>query len=237
MALLAAGLLPPSLSAQPGMAGMIALPGYVVLDSGDTLVGEIKWMFRFVENNPVEIKFTDAAGNAVKYRAGQIRGFGNEMPFVEAEDAMPYFQGMQDYVSMPSLKKGEPVFMHRLLPGRLTVYRNPNSSVTTTGTTETRSRIDGIGFTWSSDEGLSIGPTYHTEQRVLDQKVRFSSYFVSKGDQPLIKVDKKSYPGQFEMLFGDCPAVAAELAKNPGLRDFKNFMILAEVYNQLCAWK
>jgi len=34
--------------------------------------------------------------------------------------------------------------------------------------------------------------------------------------------------------FGDCKVIGQEIEKNPDLAGFKYFMILAEVYNQIC---
>ncbi len=58
---------------------------------------------------------------------------------------------------------------------------------------------------------------------------------VVKDGGEMIKVEKENFDPLFEQLFGDCPAMQEELAMNPDLKKFKNFMILAEVYNRLCA--
>jgi hypothetical protein len=60
------------------------------------------------------------------------------------------------------------------------------------------------------------------------------SYLVSKDKAKLLEVDKKNYDNLFQTLFGDCTEVRLEIEKNPDLARFKNFMILVEVYNQIC---
>jgi hypothetical protein len=45
-----------------GMAPGMKVPGYIILSSGDTVYGELKWALKYVENNPVEIKFTAENG-------------------------------------------------------------------------------------------------------------------------------------------------------------------------------
>jgi hypothetical protein len=210
----------------PGMAPVMPVPGYVLFGNGDTLFGMVKWSLKYVENNPVEIKFTARDGSTKIYTASDIRGFGNNLIGIN-----------ENYISLPSMKKGIPVFLNRLMGGRITVYMNRSSMGISSSTTVERSRIDGIGFYFVPGEGLSIGPTYHTDIKVINARSRYSSYFVSKDFGPLIKIDKDNYETQVESLFGDCKDVADELAKNPDLGKFKNFMILAEVYNRLCGFK
>ncbi|MEZ4997527.1 MAG: hypothetical protein R2758_08710 [Bacteroidales bacterium] len=84
-------------------------------------------------------------------------------------------------------------------------------------------------------EGLSIGPTYRTDYRIIEGRSRYSSYFVVKDGGEMIKVERETYDPIIDQLFGDCPAMQDEFARNPDLRKFKNFMILAEVYNSLCS--
>jgi hypothetical protein len=216
------------------MAATIPMSGYVVLANNDTLKGMIRWSLKYVENNPVEIKFIDAKGNSNFFKAGDIKGFGNILPEWAAEDPQFADPNFQDYVSVPSFKKNIPVFMHRLLAGMLTVFQNRSSGMISTSVISEKSRIDGVGFTWNPGEGLSIGPTYRTDYRILKARTRYTSYFVSKQNSPIIKIDKDNYAENFNLLFGDCPEISQELAKNPDLNKFANFMILAEVYNRIC---
>ena len=221
------------MSAQPGMAATIPVNGYVVLANGDTLSGQIRWSLKYVENNPVEIKFNSGNGNSQLFKAGDIKGFGNIIPGMEADDPHLVDGNFQDYVSVPSLKKNIPVFMNRLLAGRITVLQNRSSGIISTTKISEKSRIDGIEFTWNPGEGLSIGPTYRTDYRIIEERTRFTSYFVSKENKPIIKIDKGNYEENFNFLFGDSQAIVLELNKNPDLNKFKNFMILAEVYNRI----
>ena len=125
--------------------------------------------------------------------------------------------------------------MNRLITGRVTVFMNRSSIGTSTSRVETRSRIDGIGFTWAPGEGLIIGPTYRTDYRIIEGRSRYTSYFVVKDGGEMIKVEKENYDPLLDQLFGDCPAMQDEFARNPDLKKFKNFMILTEVYNRLCS--
>jgi len=221
----------------PGMAPVLPVPGYVIYNNGDTVWGKLSWSLKYVENNPVEIKFTSAAGAKQTLRAGEILGFGNQLSAWLGEDDMAARIPLppEDYVSLPSWKKKEPVFMNRLMTGRVTVYLNRSAIGTSTTRIETRSRIDGIGFTWEPGEGLTIGPMYRTDYRIIEGRSRYTSYLVVKDGGEMIKVEKENYDPLLEQLFGDCPALQDEFARNPDLKKFKNFMILTEVYNRLCS--
>jgi len=199
-----------------GMEASMPSDGFVILSNGDTLSGRITWRMKYVENNPVEIKFTPENGPAKIFNASEIRGF-------------------DDYVSMPSFKKGMPVFLNRLIDGRIKVFQNRSSAIYTTDKIETTSEFDGIEFRYSRDEGLTVGPTYKVSSRIIESRTRYSSYFITKDDGDLLKIDKDNFGTGFSTFFGDCPAIQLELDRNPDLRKFKNFMLLAEVYNHLCA--
>lgn len=218
----------------PGMPSGLSMPGYVIMSNGDTIYGKIRWALKYVENNPVEIKFTVESGNSKTFNASEIKGFGNQQKIWEENNPVPVYLASEEYVSLPSFKKGIPVFIHRLIDGRLTVYQNRSAAIITTTTTHTDTRIDGIAFNYIPGEGLSIGPSYRTDYRILEQRTRFFSYYVSKGNAPYFKVEKDNYEEIFETLFEDCPAIEQELVQNPDLKKFKNFMILVEIYNNLC---
>jgi hypothetical protein len=221
----------------PGMAPITPVRGYVIYNNGDTVWGKLTWSLKYVENNPVEIKFTPAAGGTKQtLHAGEILGFGNQITTWVGEDdaAAKIALPPEDYVSALSWKKKEPVFMNRIITGRVTVFLNRASIGISTSRVESISRIDGIGFTWAPGEGLSVGPTYHTDYRLIEGWSRYTSYFVAKDGGEMIKVEKEGYEQMLPQLFGDCPAIQAETDNNPDLLKFKNFMILAEVYNQLC---
>jgi len=221
----------------PGMAAILNVNGYVILNNGDTLYGKIRWAMKYVENNPVEIKFTAENGNSKTFNASEVRGFGNKLKAWDENVPLAYELPPEDYVVLPSYKKGIPVFMNRLILGSLTVYQNRSAAIISSSVTESRTRMDGIGFTWEPGEGLSIGPTYRTDYRVIESRTRFTSYYVSKGGAQYVKVEKENYEETFKSLFGDCPAIDEEVAKNPDLNKFKNFMLVVEIYNQMCGSK
>jgi hypothetical protein len=228
-------VVPLKLSAQvKGMAATMAVDGYVVLSNGDTLQGLIKWSLKYVENNPVEIKFTARNGATKIFNASEIRGFGNYMKAVKKDFDTPEELELDNYVSMPSMKKGVPVFLNRLMDGKLIIFQNRSSLGFSSEKVEEHSKIDGISFNFTPGEGLYIGPAYRTSYRIIEGRTRYSSYFVSKANGALLKVEKENYDSLFPSLFGDCPGIEQELLKNPDLRKFKNFTILAEVYNQIC---
>ena len=219
------------MSAQPGETAPAAGEGYVIIKNGDTLYGRINWRMKYAENNPAEIKFIPENGSPQILNASDVSFLsidprtdfdGNEMP-------------QENYVSMPSPKKGIPVFYNRLLDGKLKVYQNRSAVIMTKETAEVNTEFDGIEFRYSKETGLTVGLAYKTSYRVIESKTRYSSYFISKDRQgPLQKIDKDNYDSVFAVLFGDCPKIERELEKNPDLRKFRNFMILTEVYNQLC---
>jgi hypothetical protein len=218
----------------PGMATGLPVLGYVVLMNGDTLYGRLRWTLKYVENNPVEIKFIPEKGESKLFNAGEIKGFGNRNIMWMENNPIPVKLQFEHYVSMPSFKKGVPVFYNRLLDGRITVFQNRSAVILSSSTVVEDSRIDGIAFSFSPGEGLSIGLSYRTDYRIINSRPRLSSYYVSKDNAPYIKVEKNNYEALFKTLFGDCPAIDQEINKNPDLKLFKNFMLMAEVYNRVC---
>lgn len=219
-----------------GAAPILPVKGYVVYNNGDSVPGKLAWSLKYVENNPVEIKFTPEGGEKQVLHAGEILGFGNQLSLWVGEDdeAMELALPWEDYVSILSYKKKKPVFMNRIISGRVTVYLNRSSIGISTSHIEKIERIDGIGFSYSPGEGLQIGPTYRVDYRLVEGWSRYSSYFVIKDEGDMLKVDKKNFEQMWPLLFGDCPAIQAELEKNPDLLKFKNFMIIAGIYNQNC---
>ena len=212
------------------MAGLGPFPGYVILSSGDTLKGTVKWAMKYIENNPCQLKFTAENGNAKSFSASEIKGCGITM--MDSQNALP--MPPEHYVTLPSLKKGGPVFIRRLMDGRLTVYQNRSAVISDNSVTQETSTFDGIAFTFTLADGLSIGPSYRTEYRIIKERSHASSYYVIKDGATMIKIEKGNYESFFKSLFGDCEAIDKELIKNPDLNKFKNFMLLAEVYNKIC---
>jgi hypothetical protein len=217
-----------------GMPPGLMTEGYMINGRGDTLSGKLRWTLKYVENNPVEIKFTGDNGMSGNFNAGEIRGFGFVRKIWMDNDPIPVVTGFEEYVSVPSFKKNSPVFMHRLVNGKLTVYQNRSAVSVSTSGVKTDSRIDGIGFTFVPGEGLTIGPSYKTSYSIIEGRTRYSSYYVSINGGPYIKVEKDNYDGLFINLFSGCKAIDDEISKNQDLRKFKNFMILVEIYNQEC---
>jgi hypothetical protein len=218
-----------------GIPAGMSVPGYVILSNGDTLQGKIKWAMKYVENNPVEIKFTSENGASKSFNANEIKGFGNQFLIPSDDDSQASLSVMENYVSMPSFKKGVPVFMNRLIDGRIIVYQNRSAVVSSTMVTKSKiTGINGITFTFSVAEGLYIGPALVRDVRIVRAESHSSSYFVIKEGAPMIKVEKDNYDSLFRTLFGDCAGLDQELAKNPDLAEFKNFYILAEIYNKIC---
>ena len=229
-------MIPMETSAQGfGTAATMMVDGYVILSNGDTLNGEIRWRLKYVENNPVEIKFTAENGNSKIFKAGEIQGFGNYIKITKTDFDTPIEFEPEHYVSRPSFKKEIPVFYNRLLDGRIKVFQNRSSLQFGGDKTEEISEFDGLAFSFSRDEGLTIGPTYRTSFRIIEGRIHHSSYFITKDNETLLKVRKENYESVFEGLFDDCPEIIEELVKNPDLRNFKNFMLLVELYNHLCA--
>jgi hypothetical protein len=229
--------MPLRMSAQvAGMAASIPVDGYVILSNGDTLKGKIKWSLKYVENNPIEIKFTSENGAVKSFNASEIPGFGNYnyVRMTKEDFDAPSEPELENYESMKSFRKGEPVFLNRLLDGRIKVFQNRSSIGIGGDKVVSISKYDGIEFSFSSGEGLKIGPTYRTAYRVIKGRTRYLSYFVTKDNGALLKIEKDNFDSVFSILFGDCTSIQQELGKNPDLRNFKNFTLLAEVYNQLC---
>ena len=218
-----------------GLPAGMPMPGYVILSNGDTLQGKIKWAMKYVENNPVEIKFTSENGASKSFNASEVKGFGNQFQLRADDDPQAVRSEMENYVSMPSFRKGVQVFMNRLLEGRITIYQNRSAAVSTNMVVETKiTGINGITFSYSPDEGLYIGPSLVRETRIISERSHSSKYSVVKDSAQMIKVEKENYESLFKTLFGECAAIDKELIKNPDLNKFKNFYLLAEVYNRIC---
>ncbi|MCK5667183.1 MAG: hypothetical protein KAI17_27040, partial [Thiotrichaceae bacterium] len=92
-------------------------------------------------------------------------------------------------------------------------------------------KITGIHFTYSIDGGLIIGPSFKTTTYV---KIWHTSYYIEKDDGELIKIDKNNYEVLWPSLFEDCPEINEEVNLNPDLKEFKNFLLVVRLYNDLC---
>ena len=212
-----------------GMAPGKKVQGYVILSSGDTVDGMLRWTLKYLENQPVEVIFTANNGISKKMNANEIKGFGQYTGLLPEPE---------HYVSLPSMKKGVPVFINRLITGRITVYQDRSSFIITDSKRPDKiegiPRIEGIHFGWVPGRGLYFGFSLAKEYQIVEYNTRFSSYFVTMDNSPMVKVTKDGYDSFFNTFFGNCPAIDDEVMKNPDLKTFQYFMIIAEVFNNLC---
>lgn len=136
------------------LSPIYSIPGAIILNTGDTVYGELKCK-KYVERNFIsQIMFTDSNGEKTRYDACSIQGFGIG----------------DTYCSRPSPKKGIMVFMKRLEEGKITVFQNSNSTKISTG---------GRYKTETGDiDGISI----ELHQLLLQLNLIFSGYFLSYKD-------------------------------------------------------
>jgi hypothetical protein len=178
--------------------------------------------------------FTSKNGNSKIFNAGDIGGFGHYTMREINTLNTPENPENENYESTLSLKKGMPVFMYRFLDGRIKIFQHRSIQGMSSGLDAKSLKINGIYFRFIPGEGLSIGPSYKISSMIIEGRSVYSSYLVSKDKGKLFEVDKKNYDKVFSVLFGDCQAIGQEIEKNPDLAGFKYFMVLAEVYNQIC---
>jgi hypothetical protein len=211
--------------ASPSMAGIDA----VILLNGDTLYGKVNLGTEYVEKYPTEVRFTSGSGTSTTFRASEVS---------EAIIYPLYFHSSEPtpdvYVSLLSVKNRVLVFYKQLLYGKVRVFRNNSSTPVQHEKTETDYQYEGVAFHFSKKEGLTGEPQFNETTRVVESYITYSSYYVSKNNAPFVKVENSNCDVMYPQLFGDCPALDTEVEKNHGLLKFKNFMILAEAYNQLC---
>ncbi|MEI8086758.1 MAG: hypothetical protein WCG93_11140 [Paludibacter sp.] len=208
--------------------------GFVLLNNGDTLWGKVVQSWKYVENNPVEVQLIDYNRLKQIFKAADIKGFGTYTKLIKKDFDSPEVLDLEIYITVQLLKKGLAVFMKLLLDGTITVLENRSSISSSADLIENKSKIDGISFGIGRNKGLSIEPTTTDSYRIIEAKKRYSSLYVRKNKEPLIKLDAKNYESLFPTLFGDCPALNPALEKNPGLQEYKNFIVLAEMYNCIC---
>jgi hypothetical protein len=230
--MIATGMTSKLSSQYAGEPPMGSVYGYVLLHNGDTLKGLVKWRVKYVENNLSEIMFTAKNGNSKIFGAGEISGFGHYTGGKVKSLYTPESPENENYESVRSLKKGIPVFMYRFLDGRIKVYYH--RIIQALSSNKEPLKIEGISFSFNTDDGLSIGSSYNTSYKIIESRSCYSNYLVKKDKGDLMEINRKNYESLFPALFGDCPEIKQEIEKNPDLGRFKNFMIVAEVYNHIC---
>lgn len=201
----------------------LASDGFIITKAGDTIPGKIR-ITKYIENQYGRIRFTGYNGEKASYNPDEITGFG----------VYPYGGGFSYYEVRASAKKGVPIYVCAFIKGKINVFFNRSSICRSVGTTTETTKTTGIDFEIAPKQGLQISPETETTRQTNITSIWYSSYFVEKNDAPLIKVDKNNLPELWPTLFGDCPALEAEVAKYPDLKQFKNFLKLVDTYNQLC---
>lgn len=204
--------------------------GAVIFLNGDTLYGKVGWGTIYVEKNPTEVRITTNTGISNIYKASDLSEVLIYPRYFESSEPMP----PSVYVSSPSFKKGVPVFYKRMINGKVRVFFNKNSMSTHNEVIETAYEYEGVEFHFSKKDGLTGNPQFNETTWVSDSYTYYSSYYISKNNAHFVKVEKSNCDILYRQLFGDCPAIEMEIEKNPDLLKFKNFMILAEIYNQIC---
>jgi hypothetical protein len=94
--------------------------------------------------------------------------------------------------------------------------------------------IDGINFTYSPGDGLYCELIFAAPPEHFEKHGWYSSYYVEKDGSERLKVEKGGYDTVWKDLFGDCQKMSEEVGHNPDLLKFRNFLIVAEIYNRIC---
>lgn len=218
---------------ESGIPPLFPVNGFIVLNTGDTLDGKIKYK-KLAGNYMKEIRFTSPDGTNTFYEAGSIRGMGLEVfTAIESDYSGKAFWDLYECRPLAS-KGGEMVFMNRFLEGKIIVFQDHASPSITTSSVSALPKIDGIAFEYSPGEGLIIGPTFRFPEGAITTRTRYKSYYFEKKDRELTRVSKDNYESLWPVLFGDCTAINAEIDKNPDLKKFKNFIMLVCIYNEIC---
>ncbi len=208
--------------------------GYIITKTWDTIPGTLQLSRKYVENNPVEVSFTGKQGTRL-INAKDLRGLIVEVRVTGREDPDSYPDGLDYFVTLPSIKRGTPVFYNRLLKGKLSIYLDRNAMISKSSASAYPERMEGIRVTYARSEGLYLGPDLMADHRFFERITGYSDFYVTKGSSRLVKVDKTNYKTMFRLLFNDCQALSDEITKNPDLAKFSNFPLLATIYNQLCS--
>lgn len=218
-----------------GIVPIIPVKGFIITNSGDTIQGKIKYR-KFKENFMSEIRFTGLDGKNTIYKAGNINGMGIRItPIDDNEDYVSLRDPFWDiYECRLSPKKKVMVFINRFTNGRIKVFQNRSSIVYGGNITKTTSKFDGIYFEFSSIDGLYIAPSFKVSYQTIASKSWASSYYFEKDKGEMKKITKKNFDALWSELFGDCTKIKEEVINNPDLKNYNNFVLIVNLYNQLC---
>ena len=216
-----------------GEAPMIPVRGFIITRSGEYIHGKIAYG-KFTENYMSEIKFTDKDGIKTIYSASELAGMAISVTGDYDEHMVILGNNWDIYECRPSPKKGIMVFMSRFTDGRIKVFMNRSSAILSSGKEDINLGFNGISFTYSTLDGLTIESEYVVSSEYIETRRWYSSYYVEKDGGKLIKVEKGNYEEMWSVLTGDCPKIPEEVSKNPDLEKFRNFLLVAEIYNQIC---
>jgi hypothetical protein len=221
-----------------GYAPVVPIPGYIITKSGDTITGKIK-CGKFTENFMSEISFTGPDGIKIKYTPDDLVGMG--ICLTSGVQNGLYFGTIywDNYECRPSPKQGIMIFMNRFTNGRIKVFMHRGSAQVTVMTTKFvptpfEFKYEGINVEFSLETGLTIGPEFSMSFGYFETRSWYSSYYVEKDNAAMIKVEKGNYATLWSKLFGDCGKLSNEIKINPELIKFSNFLIVTEIYNQIC---
>ena len=180
----------------------------IITNNNDTVRGKVN--VTLVVNYVMRIQFKDNLGRKFKYKAGEIKEFGqkrqillrlleNDLTTVDKEWAV---YETQIHPKQPD----KPVFMERLLNGsQIKIYNNPT--------------------------GMKSG------SMVGDIKVRDKdySYIIIKHNAPPLILRSINFDEEYFKLFGDCPTLMDFIKQNNVPVAFRNLGVLVEQYNLRCS--
>lgn len=183
----------------------IPVDGFIVTNSGDTLVGKVN--VTQTANYVTQISFRDKDGKKTKYSPNDLMAFTQKRPKMlrDFADLTTIDKNQVHYESHEHPKKaGKKVFMERLMDGSKIKLYN---NPVTEGSTSIG------GFKISENDASFV--------------------VIKNGEKPYI-LKRKNYEEEFDSLFGDCPAFAAYVKTDDGLKKFKKLGTVVENYNKRC---
>ncbi|SDK84637.1 hypothetical protein SAMN05421823_103704 [Catalinimonas alkaloidigena] len=184
----------------------VPVEGYVVTHTLDTLRGKVNVSGQ--AGYVTQITLREGSGRKTKYKAEDIRAFGQKRPKLlrDFTDLTTVDKQYLHYESHEHPKReGKVVFMERLMDGRkIKLYNNPAAMESSTSL---------AGFKLSEKE---------------------MNYVVFKeGEKPYI-LRRRNYEEEFNQLFGDCEEFMLYVANHPELRTYKRLGTTIEQYNLQC---